>query len=144
MRCLLPAVVCRIHGPRKAEGAMIFDLPYPPSVNHYWLARGKKRFISGAGRKFRRDAFYLIKAAQARLIEGDCHVRVELYMPDKRKRDIDNILKPILDILQYSGVIRDDSQVCALSVARIGHEKGGRARVQVSGDALRIVERALG
>jgi crossover junction endodeoxyribonuclease RusA len=33
---------------------------------------------------------------------------MEVGRPDKRKRDIDNLLKPVLDALQMSGVIQDD------------------------------------
>ena len=114
---------------------MIFDLPYPPTVNTYWRANGNRRFISAAGKKFREAAFKIIKAADVIQIEGDCRVDVDLYLPDRRKRDIDNILKPILDILQLAGVIKDDCQVQELTVARLGLEKGGRARVKIQKNA---------
>jgi len=33
------------------------------------------------------------------------------YPPDKRKRDLDNLVKVILDSLQYAGIIPNDNQV---------------------------------
>ena len=111
---------------------MIFDLPYPPSVNHYWLASGKHRYISHAGRKFRRDAFYIIKAERPLLTKLAVSVTVMVWPPDRRRRDLDNILKPILDILQYANVIKDDSQVHELIVRRNEIVRGGATQVTVS------------
>lgn len=110
---------------------MRLTLPYPPSVNHYWCASGKRRYISHAGRKFRRDSFYLIKAARCPRFEGDVWVSIELYPPDKRRRDVDNVLKPILDCLQYGGVITDDFQVSDLRIRRMSVLKCGQAVVEV-------------
>jgi len=33
------------------------------------------------------------------------------YPPDKRKRDLDNLAKLVLDSLQYAGIIPNDNQV---------------------------------
>lgn len=34
---------------------------------------------------------------------------VRVNRPDRRKRDLDNLLKPILDLLQHYGLIENDS-----------------------------------
>lgn len=44
-------------------------------------------------------------------MEGDLQVWLEAYPPDKRRRDIDNLLKAVFDSLQKSGIILDDSQI---------------------------------
>ena len=45
-------------------------------------------------------------------------------MPDKRRRDIDNLLKPILDALGQYGVYEDDSQIIDLRIRSIEGKKG--------------------
>ena len=49
--------------------------------------------------------------------------------PDRRKRDLDNILKAILDALVYGGVIKDDYQVEEIHLIRKPPEPGGRVEV---------------
>lgn len=51
---------------------------------------------------------------------------VEAYPPDKRRRDLDNIFKSLLDSLQYSGVYVDDSQINEIYVVRKEASKPGR------------------
>jgi len=41
-----------------------------------------------------------------------------LFMPDRRKRDIDNTLKALLDALTHAGVWLDDSQVVDLRIRK--------------------------
>jgi crossover junction endodeoxyribonuclease RusA len=60
------------------------------------------------------------------------YVSVLAYPPDHRKRDIDNIIKPILDSLQHGGVFDDDNQVSMFSIERMNLEKNGRVVVTVS------------
>jgi crossover junction endodeoxyribonuclease RusA len=53
-------------------------------------------------------------------------VRVEIIaaMPDRRRRDLDNIQKAILDALTHAGVWEDDSQVDDIRVFRARAENG--------------------
>ena len=92
---------------------MKFLLPYPPTINHMYGQRGKYRFIKKAGLDF-------IDAVQKAVIEAGspkyaptdrlCLV-IDVYVPDRRKRDLDNLIKPVQDALQKAGVIPDDSQI---------------------------------
>lgn len=115
---------------------MTFELPFPPSVNHYWGTNGHRRFIKPAGVKFRRDALILIQSARNRRIAPtpvlEASVTVEVYPPDRRRRDLDNLLKPILDALQHSGVILDDYHIGELVVRRYDLKRGGMVRVHVT------------
>jgi crossover junction endodeoxyribonuclease RusA len=43
---------------------------------------------------------------------------MDAFPPDRRRRDLDNLLKPTLDALQHGGVYEDDSQVDLLVVRR--------------------------
>jgi crossover junction endodeoxyribonuclease RusA len=108
-------------------------LPYPPSVNHYkragritTTANGKiyqKRVNSDATNRF----FYEVWVEISRMRSqeglksfGDATISVEIdaYPPDKRKRDLDNILKVLLDSLQKTSVYKDDNQIARLLVTR--------------------------
>ena len=50
-------------------------------------------------------------------------------MPDKRRRDLDNLLKATLDSLTHAGVWSDDSQIDALSIRRF--PIGGMLKVRI-------------
>jgi crossover junction endodeoxyribonuclease RusA len=52
-------------------------------------------------------------------------------MPDKRRRDLDNILKALLDGLTHSGVWGDDSQVVDLRIVK-APTLGGMVKVNIS------------
>lgn len=98
-------------------------LPWPPSVNHYWLARGKMRFLSAPAKKFRYDVaqlchmFALVNHANYPLL-GRLSVHINVFPPDKRIRDIDNLLKSTLDSLTHAGVYLDDSQIDKITIMR--------------------------
>jgi len=49
-------------------------------------------------------------------------VRIELFPPDNRRRDIDNYTKCVLDSLTKSGVWEDDSQIDKLTIIRRTNE----------------------
>ncbi len=83
-------------------------LPWPPSVNHYWRARGRRRFISPMAKAWLDEAILLLRASRVRF---DRPVKVSMFLspPDRRRRDGDNLEKAIMDALVKAGVIRDDS-----------------------------------
>ena len=97
-------------------------LPFPPSVNHY-LRRG-------AGGTIRHTEATLAYLAEVdRIISllddprfplcGDLTVRIDAYPADRRRRDLDNLLKVPLDALQQAGVYKDDYQICELHLSRL-------------------------
>ena len=84
-------------------------LPYPPTVNNYYVKTRQGVFISKKGRQFRLAA---AEAVNEQL--PDTHItfkvllEVVLYPPDNRKRDIDNCLKGLLDSMTKCGLWKDD------------------------------------
>jgi crossover junction endodeoxyribonuclease RusA len=83
-------------------------LPWPPSVNHYWRARGNRRFISPIAKAWLDEAVLLLRAARVRF-DGPVKVSMLLSPPDRRRRDGDNLEKAVMDALVKAGVIKDDS-----------------------------------
>lgn len=93
------------------------ELPYPPSVNTYWRRVGAKTIISKKGRQYREAVGGIVKAAGANVkLTEKLSVKIDMYPPDARRRDIDNILKALLDGLDNADVYCDDSQIHHLEV----------------------------
>ncbi len=58
-------------------------------------------------------------------------IEMDVFPPDKRKRDIDNVVKPTLDALQKAGLFDDDNQICRLIVTRLRTIQGGEVVVRI-------------
>lgn len=56
---------------------------------------------------------------------------VEAYPPDRRRRDVDNIFKCLLDSLQWAQVYVDDGQIDKLYVERREVAPPGRVIVSI-------------
>jgi crossover junction endodeoxyribonuclease RusA len=59
-------------------------------------------------------------------------VLIHACPPDRRRRDIDNMLKAPLDAMQHAGVIEDDSLIDDLHIIRQEPIKGGRLVVEIT------------
>jgi crossover junction endodeoxyribonuclease RusA len=92
-------------------------LPWPPSVNTYWRNFDGRMIISARGRDYREtvgDQMTLQKMVKH--FKGQLKVEIEAFRPDKRRRDLDNLLKATLDGLAHAGVYEDDSQIVDLRI----------------------------
>jgi len=107
------------------------ELPYPPSVNHYWGVNGKQRFIGAKGKVFRMAVMEACADAGVQTIEGRVSMHIALFPPDRRKRDIDNVLKSLLDACEHAGCYESDSQVDELHVLRQAPRPGGSCTVVI-------------
>lgn len=113
-----------------------FTLPYPPSVNTYWRhpSRGPlagRHLISQEGRNYRETIHSLCGIAREAPLTGPLAVDIEAFFPDRRRRDLDNILKSLLDSLTHAGVWEDDSQITDLRI-RKGPHIAGMVKVHIS------------
>lgn len=110
------------------------ELPYPPTINSYYRHVGFRTLISREGRAYRRTVCAILRRVGVRPMEGRLAVGIDLYPPDRRRRDCDNAQKALLDALQHAGVYGDDSQVKRLLT--IMHDEvvpGGKVTVAVMG-----------
>ena len=89
-------------------------LPYPPSMNHYWRRVGPRTLISREGRTFRKNVCALLGGGGPRKppAGGRIALCMDAFPPDRRRRDLDNIQKPTLDVLEHAADLivkaRDD------------------------------------
>jgi crossover junction endodeoxyribonuclease RusA len=51
-------------------------------------------------------------------LEKRLEVNVDVFPPDRRKRDLDNLLKICLDALQEASLFKNDSQIDKLTIER--------------------------
>lgn len=109
-----------------------FDLPFPPSVNHYWRMWRGRMVISKRGRAYRESVRSTLRGGGTGLpLSGPVCVRIEAFPPDRRRRDLDNLLKAIGDSLEHAGVYHNDSQIVWLLIEKADVIPGGKVRVTI-------------
>jgi crossover junction endodeoxyribonuclease RusA len=103
------------------KSRIYLTLPFPPSVNNLTIVCHGRKILSKRGREYKKLASYEIgkQLSDYRLknnlkyseiiIEGHFGYRVDFIPPDKRRRDLDNLLKALLDALVENHVVADDS-----------------------------------
>lgn len=107
-------------------------IPFPPSVNHYWRSVNGRVLISKEGRLYRDAIVAQAVAERWPNFDADESLRVDIeaWMPDRRRRDLDNVLKAALDSMTHAGMWSDDGQIDALSIKRVP-TLGGMLKVSV-------------
>lgn len=120
---------------RATVGAITLCLPWPPSVNHYWTqwAQGKivRMAVSTKGKAYRAEVAAVAFASRACRVDGRLSVTIKACPPDRRTRDLDNLLKALLDALSEAGVFKDDGQIDRLTIERGEVVKGGMVTVRI-------------
>jgi crossover junction endodeoxyribonuclease RusA len=102
------------------------ELPYPPSINHYFSYYQGRPVLSKDARSYRHQVRRIAIAKGIKPLMGQLAVRIEIHPPDDRRRDCDNVQKAVLDALQHAGTFWDDSQVVwLLSIKHESKPKGG-------------------
>jgi crossover junction endodeoxyribonuclease RusA len=103
-----------------AGKSLTIELPLSPSVNHYWGRHGKITYVSKAGKDFRVNvqAAVLEQCGCYPRLTGRLCVAVRVHPADRRRQDLDNRLKSLLDCLAHAGIYEDDSQIDRLTIER--------------------------
>jgi len=115
---------------------IILEIPdIPPSVNHAYGTNFKSgaRYMKKPGRKFHElVAWHCIRFVNPKpLFESErLAVEIEIYFENKRRCDLDNRLKVLLDALQYAQVMKDDSQIDDLRIIR-KHAKSKKTKIKI-------------
>ena len=110
-------------------------LPYPPSVNSYWKANGHRRYISLEGQAFTQEVSLIVKNSRAKPFGNKrLAINICIHPRSKRKFDLDNTLKAILDALMKAGMYDDDSQIDFIEIARGEQVDGGKTVVYLYED----------
>lgn len=105
---------------------MTITIPFPPTTgNHQHIAlRNGRRILRKDIIAWRDEVSRLVSKIQIRFMTlAPLSMHVDVYMPDNRKRDLDNIAKVVSDALEESGMILDDSSVCDLHLIKKGIDR---------------------
>lgn len=116
----------------KFANGVTLTLPWPPSVNKYWRTFQGRMIISAEGRSYRKAvADQVLIQRGAKHYAGKLCVVIEAFRPDNRRRDLDNLLKAVLDGCTHAGVWEDDSNIVDLRIYW-ADTVGGMLKVKVS------------
>jgi len=123
------------------EQDVVLYLPWPPTVNNYYkVTRHGQRYLSAKVREYRDDVCEAIAEQAPGLHLCDpIFMEVFLFPPDRRKRDLDNYMKGLLDGITGAGLWEDDSLVDQLHIYRGEILSGGSVKIELT-DAGPVVK----
>ena len=114
----------RVPGQRPA-GSVTLSIPLPPPLSACFKnARRRGRVKSGIYTAWITESLHKIAMQKPGQVSGCVTLDMTFGRPDKRKRDLDNLLKATCDLMVSAGVIEDDSKVTELT-ARWSNEITG-------------------
>jgi crossover junction endodeoxyribonuclease RusA len=115
---------------RMTVNAISFVAGWPPSVNHYWMRnRNGGMRIGDEGQAYRKVVEDALRGRGC--IQGRLAINIHAYPPDRRERDLDNILKALLDAIAHAGAIESDKYIDEIRIFRGCVIKGGEVRVDI-------------
>lgn len=103
-----------------------FDLPMPPSIWSLYKGFGSAQHKSKEYKAWLTEAGWMLiaqrnKQGSFKRFPADVEVVVRAYRAGSKGRDLDNILKAILDLLTGTQTIVDDKYVVAIDAKWIDH-----------------------
>jgi len=107
------------------------ELPFPPSVNHYYRRVGPRTLISRESRAFRKRVCAILARLGVQPLDGPLAITIDVHPPDRRRRDIDNMQKSLLDALEHGGAYHDDSQIVRLLAEKRDVVPNGKVNVRI-------------
>lgn len=107
----------------------------PKSTQHCYqfTCRGKfpTMYMTAEGKAIKEAYKWELKAQKAKINPGDLEVEIKLYFDDKRKRDVDNFNKLVLDA-GTDILWEDDSQIMKLIIEKFYDKENPRIEIQVN------------
>lgn len=118
-------------------------LPFPPSTNGLYTNRKGGRAKTPGYKAWQEEAGLRLNRQRVGRIEGPYHLVVDLERPTKKngepskaKRDLDNYVKAISDLIVTHGVVEDDRYLESVRIAWSDHAKGAFVTVQADAELL--------
>jgi crossover junction endodeoxyribonuclease RusA len=97
---------------RVAASPVKVRLPWPPSVNHYWVRTKYGMALSKRALQYRKLVERAWREqAGAVTFRGRLAMRMVCVFPDRIERDLDNLRKAVWDSLAHAGAYESDTQI---------------------------------
>jgi len=104
-------------------------LTLPPSTNNLFInIPGKGRIKSKGYKSWIKSAGWELVLQHPRSVAGA--YRLHIIVPHNAQPDIDNLIKPISDLLQTHGVIENDRLAKRVTIERAGAATGALVTVE--------------
>lgn len=111
--------------------SVTIDLPFPPSTNNLFGNGKSGRFITQQYKDWRTSAGWKLKSDRTPRFPGP--VKIALIYEEKRgRRDLDNLLKPCLDLLVEHRIIDGDHRTVVREIAASWSEKVQGVRITIA------------
>lgn len=92
----------------------LIEIPLKPlSINEAWQGR---RFKTRKYKNYCEDVSLLLP--KIKTIKGEVYISYIFYLHNWRRTDIDNLIKPLQDILVANHIIEDDRKVICISAEK--------------------------
>src|ERR1051326_2237948 len=116
-------IACK--GPLEPPRRVQVEIPMPPSLNNCFpTSKSGHRYPSEDYKAWQESAGYALKAQRPHSITVPCAVTLTMKEP-KHRCDLDNRIKPVLDLIVKHSVIPDDDSRFVRSItARFGEVAG--------------------
>lgn len=93
----------------------------------------RRTHISAEGQAYRDNVARIIKNAMLDIgLAIPVKISIECHMPDRRRRDLDNLQKAAFDALTKAGFWLDDAQVVDYRVVKMPVTKGGKLELTIT------------
>ncbi len=106
-------------------------LPFPPSINNYYGRRvGVGVYVKKHVKDYKDLVFYTVKP-KVKVFYGEHLIKlsVNIFPPDNRTHDMDNLFKCLFDVIQMLGIIDNDKQIRELFVKYSPPVKEGKLEI---------------
>jgi crossover junction endodeoxyribonuclease RusA len=113
------AELAKIDGHSRGPHHEWIVLPWPPTANTNVRHAEGAHYLTDEHKEFRAEVARRVNSRSCRHLVGRLRVSIAAFPPDKRRRDLDNAIKPILDACQHAGLYADDEQIDEISILRV-------------------------
>ncbi len=92
-----------------------YKLPLPPTGNHRLMpvkmGKGLRLIKTPKMRAWEKEAAELLQGEEALISRKGYRLSLQIWWPDRRRRDIDGPVKSVFDALVRAGILEDDSLI---------------------------------